>query len=211
MIGRRFGRAIVKTSPWAIAILLVAPVGSLAAQSQQDQSAPSASQQQESLADAARRIREQKKEHPKPTKVWDNSNLPSDSGISVVGKEGDGTGAPQSQTNANNSAAPAKGDRAAIQAHYDEAKKELESLKTDLDLAQRKYILDDQMFRSEPNFNSDKEGAAGIKDEKDQVDAKHEAVTDAQKKLDNLQAQLDSLGSAPESNPPGGNAPENSK
>ncbi len=204
----------MKTLLWAIAILLVVPAGSLAAQQQQDQSTPPATQQPESLADAARRAREQKKDHPKPTKVWDNSNLPSGSNISVVGKEPDAGAAAQTDANATNSATPAKsGDKAAIQSQYDEAKKELDSLRTDLDIAQRKYVLDDQMYRSEPNFTSDKQGAAAMEEEKSDVEAKHDQVTEAQKKLDELQSQLDSAaadngssGNAPASNPP-----ENSK
>jgi hypothetical protein len=43
--------------------------------------------QQESLADAARKAREAKKDGTKPAKVFTNENLPGAGGISTVGKE----------------------------------------------------------------------------------------------------------------------------
>jgi hypothetical protein len=47
--------------------------------------APAPAPQQDSLAEAARRAREAKKEQPKPAKVFDNDNLPGGT-ISTVGK-----------------------------------------------------------------------------------------------------------------------------
>ena len=50
--------------------------------------APAPAPQQDSLAEAARRAREAKKEQPKPAKVFDNDNLPGGT-ISTVGKTDD--------------------------------------------------------------------------------------------------------------------------
>jgi hypothetical protein len=47
---------------------------------------PSGSAPQDSLAEAARKARESKKDAPKPTKVFDNDNLPASGGISTVGE-----------------------------------------------------------------------------------------------------------------------------
>ena len=52
------------------------------------QTSPQASaSQQESLAEAARRAREQKKDTPKQAKVITNDNIPKEGGISAVGEE----------------------------------------------------------------------------------------------------------------------------
>jgi hypothetical protein len=47
----------------------------------------SSAPQQESLADAARKAREARKDAPKTPKVFDNDNLPSTGGISTVGND----------------------------------------------------------------------------------------------------------------------------
>ena len=59
----------------------------------QAQSSAPAPAQQESLADAARRAREQKKEAAKPAKVFDNDNLPAQGGINTVGSTSEGSAA----------------------------------------------------------------------------------------------------------------------
>src|SRR5271156_5213282 len=60
--------------------------------------------QQDSLAAAARRSREQKKDQPKPAKVITNENIPTQGGISAVGSSS--TAAPGAT--ADNAAGPAK-------------------------------------------------------------------------------------------------------
>ena len=67
-----------------------------------------AAPQQESLAEAARKAREAKKDATKPPKVFTNENLPTDGGISTVGKE----------------AATKDGDTAATDAKADDANTE---------------------------------------------------------------------------------------
>jgi hypothetical protein len=199
----------MKIAQWGLVILLLSPLGSAAARQPQqapppDQSASAgqsatAGQQQESLGDAARRAQEQKKNQPKAAKVWDNDTIPAVPGnVNVVGQSGESAGAPPS-------AAPEAGQKpsgpatpeqkAALESDLNAAKANLESLKTDLDIAQRKYTLDEQSYLSNPNHSEDKAGAAALQDEKDQIAAKQQEIADAQKKIDDLQAQVNAANS----------------
>jgi hypothetical protein len=176
-----------------LVILLLSPPA-MAAQPQQE----SSSGQQDSPADAARRAQAQKKSQPQAAKVWDNDNIPStNNNISVVGQASDGG------PTASTSAAPTqkKGgavtpeQKAGILADLNASKAQLESLKTDLDIAQRKYALDQQTYQSNPNYVDKSSGAQALDEEKEQIAAKEQEIAQAQKKVDDLQAQLDAANS----------------
>ena len=203
----------MKLAKWGLAILLVSPIAMVFSASAQSQDSSQSSQQQDALAAAARRAREQKKDEPKAAKVWDNDNIPSGSGaVSVVGDSGESAATPSDQgaqsqdqtassTESNQQAQPAK-DQAAKSAELDSDQQQLKSLKTDLDIAQRKLVLDQQMYYGKPDYSSDKAGAAALKDEQDQIDAKQQQIDDLQKQIDALQSQS---GTAPTPNPPSTN------
>jgi hypothetical protein len=187
------------------------PAGSIYGQQQDDST---------SVADAARRTREQKKEQPKAAKVWDNDTIPKKPGeVSVIGqtpagaagddsaaKDATGNAAAAPAESAVNSAstpnepAPAAGEKsdrdklaseiAAIQADLNAAKSQLQTVKADLDIAQRKFNLDSQTYYSKPNYVADKDGAARIASEKADLESKQQAVADAQMKVDRLEAKL---------------------
>ncbi len=196
----------MRIAKWGLVILLISPLGVASAQQQppppSDQ--PAASGQQESLADAARRAQEQKKDQPKAAKVWDNDSIPSaPANISVVGQSG-GSDNPAAAGNqpakpaetgqqGNPAATPEK--KADVEGQIIAAKDLLASLKNDLDIAQRKYSLDQQTYYGKTGYASDKEGTAALADEKSEIDAKQQEIADAQKKLDDLQAQLNAAGS----------------
>jgi hypothetical protein len=191
-----------------LAILILFQVGTAAAQPQQHDDSTS-------IADAARRSREMKKEQPKSTKVWDNDTIPTKPGdVSVIGQapaaaasddsaakstDDDAKAADKTAAPASTPAAPAA-DRAeasetaqkiaAIQADIAAAKSHLQSVKADLDILQRTFVLDSQMYYSKPNYVADKDGAAKIDGEKAEVDAKQQEVADAQMKVDQLEAKL---------------------
>jgi hypothetical protein len=205
------GERAMKLAKWGLAILLASPltIPSLASAQSQD---TAQSGQQDPLAAAARRAREQKKDQPKAAKVWDNDNIPSGAGsVSVVGNSGatDQAASDQQQgnqqhdqgqaANSNAQAQPSDADKAAKAAELDGDKRQLESLKTDLDILQRKLVLDQQTYYSKPDYSSDKAGAAALKDEQDQIAAKQQQIDDLQKKMDDLQSQLDAASSSPSS------------
>lgn len=201
----------MKTARLGLLILLVSPVGIAAAQPQQNQTPPqseSAPQQQDPVAAAARRTRDQKKDQAKAPKVYDNDSIPTTGGgINVVGQPVPEGGAPANAPVAGQPAAaapeqsPAAGaakqaDNAGVSAELTSAKEKLESLQKDLDILQRTFTLDQQMYLVKPDHDSDREGAARLKGEQNEIAAKQQEVADQQKKIDELQAKLTASGGA---------------
>jgi len=180
-------------------LLLALPVGMASAQQQQPPP-----QQADSIAEAARRSREQKKEQPKPAKVWDNDTMPTKpGGVNVVGPSSpssDASGNPpaanaQAAASAPEASAAKSGEKSgkdikALQASLAAAKDQLQAVKTELDILRRKFNLDSQMYYGKPNYVADTEGAAKLADEKSQIDAKQQEVDTAQKKVSQLEEEL---------------------
>lgn len=178
---------------WAPLILLLSLPGLTAAQQSQAQAPSASDQQQDSLAAAARRARETKKDQAKPAKVWDNESLASAPGaISIVGQPAasNNNSAPADEATSTAGSPPTPAASTSIEADLNAAKANLQSLKVDLDLLQRKYSLDQQMYYGKPEYSSDKAGAAALASEKNQIDSKQQDITDAEKKVADLQAQL---------------------
>ncbi len=172
-----------------LVILLISPLAT-AARAQQDSSG-----QQESLADAARRSQARKKNQPQAAKVWDNDNIPTtNDNISVVGQASPNEGGPTppapSESTQKTGGPVTPEQKAALQADLSAAKAQLESLKTDLDIAQRKYALDEQTYLSNPNY-TDKTGGKALDQEKEQIAAMQQQIAEAQKRVDDLQVQAD--------------------
>jgi len=197
-----------------LAALLFLPVGAVCAQSSAPQ--PAAQSSSDPLAAAAKRAQE-KKDQSKPAHVWDNDTIPkAGHEISVIGQNdstaSDGTnpsaipGAPAGSGVAVSAPAPSSAqDQAALdaklQSQVTNAKENLASLKTDLDLMQRTLVLDSQMYYSKPDYANDREGARKLTDEQAKIADKQQAIEDAEKKIADLEAQLkDSPTNAPAPN-----------
>ena len=196
----------MKIAHWGLGILLVMPMGIAAGQAQppsQDAQAPAPT---DSLAAAAKAAREAKKDQPKPARVWNDDTIPkSNDAISVVGKTpaDDSANAAAAPGDAANAAAAANGSagagggaavvagcRAALETAIPNAKEKLATIKVDLDLLQRTYTLDSQMYYIKPDYASDTDGAAKLKDEQDQIAAKQQEMDEVQKKIDDMEADL---------------------
>jgi type I restriction-modification system DNA methylase subunit len=195
----------MKIAPWSLGILLILPVGFAAGQSQtppppQQQDAPSSTT---SLTEAAKRAREAKKDDQKPPRVWDNDTVPkAGAQISVVGEapaatDTDNSAAGASADSSPNGAAQAKSpaksggeDKSRLKSQLADAKEKLSTIKTDLDLLERTYTLDSQMYYGKPDYSSDTQGAAKLKAEQEQIAAKQQEMDDQQKKIDDLEAEL---------------------
>jgi len=199
----------MKIAHWSIGILLVMPMGIAAGQAQppaQDAQAPAPT---DSLAAAAKQAREAKKDQPKSARVWNDDTIPkSNAAISVVGQTPDdnagaaaagdaAAAAPAAAANgsagAGGGAAAGGGDRKALEGSIANAKEKLATIKVDLDLLQRTYTLDSQMYYIKPDYASDTDGATKLKDEQDQIAAKQQEMDDEQKKIDDLNAELAKL------------------
>jgi colicin import membrane protein len=157
-------------------------------------------QQDNSVAAAARRAQEAKKDQPKAAKVYDNDSIPTTGAVNVVGQEQAAGGATTenstAQTVQETKPAPTAAEMAGLNSDVAAAKQHLDDLKADLDVAQRKFTLDQQTYLSNPNHDMDKAGAAALDDEKADVAAKADAVAEAEKALAAAQAKLDAASQA---------------
>jgi predicted RNase H-like nuclease (RuvC/YqgF family) len=79
---------------------------------------------------------------------------------------------------------------ASLQANVESTKQQVESLKADIDIMQRKLVLDQQSYYGTPDYASDKAGAAALDDEKAQIESRQQELADAQKRMEDLQAQI---------------------
>lgn len=192
---------------------MAAPQQSSQTAETQSSTQSSSQTQQDPVAAAAKRTREQKKDQPKAAKVWDNDNIPSkpdaitvlgDTSSASSGTDQNPAAAPSATPEAAKKAEASDKEKAAISGDVAAAKEHLQSLNTDLDILTRKYALDQQMYYNETNYAEDKDGAAKMKDEEDEIDAKKQEIAEAQKKIDELSAKLGANqddSSKPASNP----------
>jgi len=207
----------MKIAHWGLGILLVMPMGIAAGQAQAPSQEAPAPAPTDALAAAAKAAREAKKDQTKPTRVWNDDTIPKSNGaISVVGQTpaddsanaaaatGDAANAASPATGAGGGAAAGAGNQRALETSIQNAKDKLATTKVDLDLLQRTYTLDSQMYYIKPDYASDADGAAKLKDEQDQIAAKQQEMDEEQKKIDDMEAELSKLPAAatPSATPP---------
>jgi len=165
------------------------------------------SQESDSVAEAARRAREQKKAKAnKPAKVITDDTFEVkkedvQSATAEVPKL-PGTNAPTSGANA----APAPSGNAANAsgaAKDERLKKELADLQerlktalTDLDLLRRENRLDSDTFYSKPDYGSDAAGKQKLEDEKQRIADKQQEVENMKAKIADLEKSLGSSSSS---------------
>lgn len=170
--------------------------------------APQSSQQSsQSVAEAARKTQQKEKEAPKAKTVWTNDNIPNTpGGVSVVGQPAPSSSSAEATSTeptagSANAKAPTDADKEKLAAEraktlsdLENARKQLDSVKTDLDIAQREYNLDAAQLYSTPDYSKDQQGQAKVDAEKSAIATKQQAVDAAQKKVDDLAKLLKSLG-----------------
>ncbi len=162
---------------------------SAASQSAAQAPPQAASTPQESLADAARRAREQKKDTAKQAKVITNDNIPKEGGISAVGEE------PPAAENAENAPAEAdkgaKSDEKKWRAQFDKLHHKLEQDQADLEVMQRElgvlnlqYYNDPVKAMQQELTRSDiNEKTAKIAAKEKEIEADKQAISDAEDEL----------------------------
>jgi hypothetical protein len=161
------------------------------AQAAQTSSSAPASQP-ETLAEAARRAREQKKDTPKQAKVITNDNIPKEGGISAVGEE------PPAAENAENAPADAaKSDKAAEsdekrwRTRFEKLHHKLEQDQADLDVMQRELGVLDLQYYNDPvkamqqelTRSDINEKRAKIVGKQKEIEADKQAISDAEDEL----------------------------
>ena len=154
----------------------------------------------QSVAEAARRAREKKKDSAKPAKVITDDTLDVKKGDvqSAVAEEPKIAGAPEAANqSANGTANPAASDAKTQSAQDDKLKKEIAAVKErlkdalgDLDLLQRENRLDQDTYYSQPNFASDTAGKQKLDDEQQKMSDKRQEIDRLKAKLADLQKSL---------------------
>lgn len=151
-------------------------------------------QNSQSVAEAARRAREKKKDSAKPAKVITDDTLDVKKGDvqSAVAEEPKIAGAPEAANQSANGTAAAS-DAKTQAPQDDKLKKEIAAVKErlkdalgDLDLLQRENRLDQDTYYSEPNFASDTAG-------KQKLDDAQQKMTDKRQEIDRLKSKLADL------------------
>jgi len=158
------------------------------------------SQDSESVAEAARKAREKKKDAAKPARVITDETLDVKKGDvqSAVAEEPKIAVAPDSKPQAGPGAPnPNPTNAAAKDEKREKLKKELTELKEqvkqslmDLDLLQRENRLDQDAYYSQSNYGSDTAGKQKLDDEKQQISSKQEEVARLKAKLADLQREM---------------------
>lgn len=162
-------------------------------QSSQALSASQSAQPEDSLAAAARKAREQRKDSPKPPKVFTNDDMPT-GGISTVGADKNaGSSATGTQ---DGSAAAGPNDEKTWRTRFEKLHHKLDQDQDALDILQRELgVAATQYYGGDPNkamtdqmsgqpFGAEytkKLGEIDVK--KKQVDADKQAISDAEEEL----------------------------
>lgn len=166
--------------------------GQAAASSTSNQPQAPAAPQQDSLAEAARKAREQKKDTSKPAKVFDNDNIPTHGGVSAVGSEAVSTSS-DNTANAQKTGAPSSAGNGekAWREKFATLRHKLEQDQAELDVMQRELaVLTLQDYRDPTKAMqqgytrsdiNDKTSAIDAK--KKQIEADQQAITDAEDEL----------------------------
>lgn len=169
------------------------------------------SQDSQSVADAARKAREKKKDAAKPAKVITDETLDVKKGDvqNAVAEEPRVAGAPETSnpapSGAPNSAAP---DATAQADKNEKLKKELTALKeqlkdalSDLEILQRENRLDQDTYYAKPNYGADTAGKQKLDDEQQQISDKRQEVDRLKARLADLQKQAGESSSSSSAQP----------
>ena len=170
-----------------------------AAQSPSQSAAPAQTAPVDPLVAAARKAREQKKDQPKPARVFDNDNIPTQGGVSAVGS------APGGESTAGGAAAEPDGDQAAGKTaappsgneektwreRFTGLRKKLEQDQADLEIMQRELGVLDVQYYNDPMKGMQQgytrsdinEKTAKIDEKKKQIEADQQALSDAEEEL----------------------------
>ncbi|MBA0086258.1 MAG: hypothetical protein HRJ53_14830 [Acidobacteria bacterium Pan2503] len=160
----------------------------------------SQSQDSQSVAEAARRAREKKKDSAKPAKVITDDTLDVKKADvqSAVAEEPKVPGAPDAANQPGNRATnPATSDAQRQAAKDEKLRKEIAAVKEqlkealgDLDLLQRENRLDQDTYYSQPNFASDTAGKQKLDDQQHKMSDKRQELDRLKGKLADLQKSL---------------------
>jgi hypothetical protein len=165
-----------------------------------------ARQNQDNVAEAARKAQEEKKTPAKPAKVFTNDNLDTIKGqISIVGqaptvaadKSKTETSEDKTKAATGEQAAPPKGEAYWKQKFADARKKQADDAH-ELDILQREYNLKQQQYYSDPNTAMREQyNRQDLTDTKTKIDEKTAAVAQDKQEISDLEDALRQAGGEP--------------
>ena len=155
----------------------------------QSQAQTSSAPQQDSLAEAARKAREEKKETTKSPKTFTNDDMPTRGGISTVG-EGTAAAAATGEETQGGAAKPAN-DEKSWRDKFAGLRHKLEQDQADLDVMQRELGVLNTQFYTDPvkamqqqlTRSDINNKIADIDKKKAQIQADQQAISDAEDDL----------------------------
>ena len=199
----QLGRILLTVS----GVALLFSVAGLPAQSQ--------SNQKESLGEAARKARQQKKPAAKPAKVLTDDDLamhkaapagqPAQAAAAPAqaeapAPEAQGQAAPE-ESAPSETPAPQAGEpeqrAAGLDADVKAAKQQLAEAERELNLLQREFDLRRDQYYSNPDFKSDKRGKVELDSLQQQVSVRQQEVERLKQRVASLEAERKSLPAAP--------------
>jgi hypothetical protein len=147
----------------------------------------------QSLGDYARSVRKNKPDTTASAHVYDNDNLPSNDGLSIVGQAPDPKSAQPAPGATDPAAAAADAKKTADECKqkFDSQKQKIDSLNHELDLEQREYRLRAAAYYGDAGTRL-RDSAQWTKDDaqyKSDIDSKQKAVDDARKELNDMQEE----------------------
>jgi hypothetical protein len=181
------------------AVLLFA--GSMVAGRAQNISATASGSQSESLGDAARKARAQKKHSGKPAKVFTNDDMGSLKYTpSVVGNQSGPASSTDRTAERAQDRKPSNGDdgkknEAYWRAKFTAARKSLADDSKELDVLQREFNLKQQQFYQDPNAALKQQYSRDdLNKTQSEINTKRQAVEEDKQALSNLEDELRKAG-----------------
>jgi hypothetical protein len=166
-----------------------APAGSAGSSATTSSTVESSAPQTESLADAARKAREAKKDQPKPPRVFDNDNLPGGT-VSTVGKA-DEAKKDGDDTNSDDKSKSGTAGEKAWKERFALLRSKLARDKEDLEVMQRELGVLNLQNYSDPNKGLQQElTRSDINNKTAAIDAKQKAIEADQQAIDDAEDDL---------------------
>jgi hypothetical protein len=166
-----------------------APAGSADTSATTSSTVQSSAPQTESLADAARKAREAKKDQPKPPRVFDNDNLPGGT-VSTVGKT-EGAKKDGDDANADDKSKSGTDSEKAWKEKFATLRSKLARDKEDLEVMQRELGVLNLQNYSDPNKGLQQElTRSDINNKTAAIDAKQKAIEADQQAIDDAEDDL---------------------
>jgi hypothetical protein len=157
-------------------------------------SAPQASGQEDSLAEAARKARAEKKDQAKPPRVFDNDNLPG--GVTVTAKTDEAK--KDDATDATGDQKPAAAGEKAWRDKFAGLRAKLDRDKEDLEVMQRELGVLNLQNYSDPNKGLQQElTRSDINNKVAAIDAKQKTIAADQQAIDDAEEDLRKSGGDP--------------